>query len=165
MPGAGKTTVGEQLAALRGVPFADCDREIEAAAGMTVAEIFARRGESHFRQWEAETIARLAGQREGVIAPGAGALQNDATFDLVRRRGVLVYLRAAIPLLRLRIGNPAGRPLLRDYPSPHELDARLAELLATRKTRYEAAEVTIEILDAMTPRQVAEDIERRLHAR
>lgn len=165
MPGAGKTTVGDSLAALRNVPFVDSDREIESRAGMCIAEIFVRQGELHFRKLEAETIAQLAMQREGVIALGAGALQSDATFELVRRNGVLVYLRAAIPLLRSRIGESASRPLLRDCSSPKELDARLGELLADRKARYEAVDVTVDIRDTMTPRQIAEDINRWLHAR
>ena len=73
MMGAGKTSIGKRLAARLEVPFADADHEIEAAAGMTVAEIFAKYGEPEFRRLERSVIARLLHDPPHVLATGGGA--------------------------------------------------------------------------------------------
>ena len=74
MMGAGKTSIGRRLAARLDVPFRDADHEIEAAAGLTVAEIFAQYGEPDFRDGERSVIARLLGEPPHVLATGGGAL-------------------------------------------------------------------------------------------
>ena len=73
MMGAGKTSIGKRLAARLGVPFADADHEIEAAAGMTVAEVFAKYGEPEFRRLERCVIGRLLDSQPHVLATGGGA--------------------------------------------------------------------------------------------
>src|SRR6516164_1087536 len=73
MMGVGKSSVGRRLAARLGIPFTDADAEIEKAAGMTIAEIFARHGEPYFRGGEARVIARLLEGGPQVLATGGGA--------------------------------------------------------------------------------------------
>ena len=73
MMGAGKTSVGRKLARLLDAPFHDSDHEIEAAAGMTIPEIFARFGEPDFRDGERRVIERLIAEGPAVIATGGGA--------------------------------------------------------------------------------------------
>ena len=68
MMGAGKTSIGRRLAARLGFDFVDADAEIEAAAGLTVPEIFARHGETHFRDGERRVIARLLSERQLVLS-------------------------------------------------------------------------------------------------
>src|SRR3954470_15557304 len=72
MMGAGKSSVGRRLAARLAIPFVDADTEIEAAAGMTIPEVFAQHGESYFRAGEARVIARLLEQGPQVMATGGG---------------------------------------------------------------------------------------------
>jgi shikimate kinase len=77
--GAGKSTVGKRLAARLNLPFVDADHEIEAAAGLSIAEIFERFGEPHFRDGERRVIARLIDGRPKVIATGGGAFMQEDT--------------------------------------------------------------------------------------
>ena len=88
MMGAGKTSVGRRLAARLEVPFRDADHEIEAAAGLTVAEIFERFGEPDFRDGERKVIARLLDEPPHVLATGGGAFMDDATRAAMKRRGL-----------------------------------------------------------------------------
>ena len=76
MMGAGKTSIGKRLATRLDVPFADADQEIEAAAGMTVAEIFEKYGEPDFRRLERSVIARLLGEGPPVLATGRGLAEK-----------------------------------------------------------------------------------------
>src|SRR5205085_6490733 len=84
MMGAGKSSVGRRLAARLGIGFVDADAEIEAAAGMTIAEIFTRHGEAYFRSGEARVIARLLDGGPQIMATGGGAFMNPDTRTMVR---------------------------------------------------------------------------------
>jgi len=81
--GSGKTTVGPLVAARLGWRFVDVDDVIEAEAGTTIAEIFARHGEAAFREREHATIARLASGDALVLALGGGAIEHAATRALL----------------------------------------------------------------------------------
>ncbi|MCX6600541.1 MAG: shikimate kinase [bacterium] len=153
MTGAGKTVVGEKLAARFGVPFVDADREIERATGKTIAEIFAAGGESEFRDCEAVALSVAADLRDAVIALGAGALMDDQNFELVQESGQLIYLRADVDVLAKRLARAADRPLLRDAHTPAQRKKRLHELLSLREPRYLTADVVIDV-DARTPEEI-----------
>src|ERR1700709_1870432 len=79
MMGAGKSTIGRRLSARLRLPFLDADVEIEAAAGMSIPDIFETHGERHFRDGEARVIARLLGGGPGVLATGGGAFMREET--------------------------------------------------------------------------------------
>src|SRR6478736_3693387 len=79
MMGAGKSTIGRRMAARLKLPFVDADTEIEAAAGMTIPEIFERHGEPYFRDGEARVIARLLDGGPIVLASGGGSLMDPQT--------------------------------------------------------------------------------------
>jgi shikimate kinase len=110
--GAGKTSVGRRLAAALGLPFRDADGEIEAAAGRTVAEIFAERGEAEFRAGERRVIARLLEEPPHVLATGGGAFVEAQTRRLINARAVSIWLRADPEILARRVARKATRPLL-----------------------------------------------------
>ncbi len=117
LPGAGKTTVGRRLAKRLGVPFADADAEIEAAAGLGVREIFDRFGEAHFRDGERRVIARLIGDGPRVIATGGGAFLDGKTRALVLERCIAVWLDGDLATLAERANRSGRRPLVdRDDP-------------------------------------------------
>ena len=108
--GAGKTTVGRRLAQRLGLPFVDADEEIEAAAGMSISEIFEMFGEPYFRDGERRVIARLIDGSPKVIATGGGAFMNDKTRALILDKATAVWLEADINTLVDRAERLPPRP-------------------------------------------------------
>lgn len=145
--GAGKSTVGRRLAARLGMPFVDADTEIECASGLSIAEIFERFGEAHFRDGERRVIARLIGGPPKVIATGGGAFVAADTRSLILGASIAVWLDADIATLAERVKRRDTRPLLRDR-DPAEV---LVELAAIRNPLY--AEAHIHISSRPTPHE------------
>lgn len=143
MMGAGKTSVGRRLAARLGVPFRDADHEIEAAAGLTVAEIFARFGEGHFRDGERKVIARLLEEPPHVLATGGGAFMDEATRSAMANAAFTIWLKAPVGLLLSRVKKRETRPLLKDG----DMQATLERLLAAREPVYAKADMTLDSAD------------------
>lgn len=137
--GAGKSTVGRRLAARLKLPFVDADAEIEAAADLTIAEIFDRYGEAHFRDGERRVIARLMDGGAKVIATGGGAFVNDETRALILRIGLAVWLDADVAVLADRVRRRDVRPLLRG----RDASAVLSELAQVRNPIYAAAPIRV----------------------
>jgi shikimate kinase len=137
--GAGKSTVGRRLATRLHLPFVDADREIEAAAGLTISEIFARFGEANFRDGERRVIARLIDGKPKVVATGGGAFMNEETRALILERATAIWLDADIDVLVERVGRRDDRPLL----SGRDARAALTELAATRNPVYALAPIQI----------------------
>ncbi|MGP8184637.1 MAG: shikimate kinase [Terracidiphilus sp.] len=153
--GSGKSTVGRRLAAHLGWSFVDVDDVIEAEAGTTIAEIFARHGEAAFRERERAAIARLAAGDALVLALGGGAIEDPSTRTLLLTAPgtLLVHLEVelATTLARCRDSEPI-RPLLAD---PANLESRYQRRLPL----YRTAHVNL-FVDALTPDEVVEAILR-----
>ena len=151
--GSGKSTVGPLLAERLGWRFLDVDDVIEAEAGCTIAEIFARHGEGAFRDREYETIARLAADNALVLALGGGAIEREETQALLLSSPgtLLVHLEVelATTLKRCR-GTEHARPVLADQ-------ANLARRYERRLPLYRAAHVSI-VVDALTPAEAVDEI-------
>src|ERR1700721_529996 len=94
MMGAGKPTIGRRLSARLRLPFLDADIEIEAAAAMSIPEIFETHGEPHFRDGEARVIARLLDSGPAVLATGGGAFMREETRSRIPRQAVSVWRQA-----------------------------------------------------------------------
>jgi shikimate kinase len=157
MMGAGKSSIGRRLATRLGIPFVDADSEIESAAGMTIAEIFARHGEPYFRAGEARVIARLLDGGPQVLATGGGAVLNQQTRDLIRIKGISIWLKADIEMLIKRTKRRNERPLA----------DKIKELLPVREplsaqsdivvnSRDEPHDAIVDEIIALLPRHVAE---------
>jgi shikimate kinase len=129
-PGAGKTTVGQAVAALLGVPFADTDAIIEERAGKPIPEIFFDDGEDAFRLLERTAIADALRDFDGVLALGGGAILHEGTRALLAGHPV-VYLTVELSDAVKRVGLGAGRPLLAINPR-----ATMKYLLDQRKPLY-----------------------------
>lgn len=138
--GAGKSSVGKRLAAALGAPFRDSDAEIEAAANMTVAEIFREHGEPHFRSGERRVIARLLEGGPLVLATGGGAFMNAETRALIAERALSVWLRADLDTLHARTSGRTHRPLL-NVGDPR---ATLARLIEERYPVYAGADIAVD---------------------
>jgi shikimate kinase/3-dehydroquinate synthase len=137
--GAGKTAIGKRLAVRLGLPFFDADQEIEAAAGMSIAEIFARHGEAHFRTGEKRVIERLLAGGPIVLAPGGGAFMDEETRALIKVRAVSVWLNCPVPVLVGRVRGRTHRPLL-NGADPAEVLRRLA---VVRNPIYAQADIVV----------------------
>lgn len=137
MMGAGKSSVGRRLAARLGVPFVDADAEIEAAAGMTIAEIFAQHGEPYFRAGEARVIARLLESGPQVLATGGGAVMDQHTRDLIHIKGLSVWLKADLDVLTKRTKRRNERPLA----------DKIKELLPLREPVYALSDIVVQSRD------------------
>ena len=109
MMGVGKSSIGRRLAARLGIPFVDADTEIEKAAGMSIADIFARHGEADFRSGEARVIARLLDGGPQVLATGGGAFMNADTRAAIKAKGVSIWLSAEFDVLMRRISKRRER--------------------------------------------------------
>jgi shikimate kinase len=141
MMGVGKSSIGRRLAARLGVPFVDADAEIEKAAGMSIADIFARHGEADFRGGEARVIARLLDGGPQVLATGGGAVMNADTRAAIKAKGVSIWLSAEFEVLMRRINKRKNdRPLLQTADPA----ATLRELLVAREPVYAQADLTVQ---------------------
>jgi len=138
--GAGKSSVGRKLAQILGVPFVDADQEIEAAAGISISEIFARHGEASFREGERRVMLRLLDGPPRVIAAGGGAFLNPEVRAGIRRRAVSIWLSAPLALLLSRVQRRKNRPLLEQG----DKQAILERLIAERHPVYAEADIVVE---------------------
>lgn len=137
MMGVGKTAIGTELSRRLRVPFSDCDAEIEAAAAMSIAEIFARDGEAFFRDRETQVLGRLLDGPCGVISTGGGAWMRERNRDLIGGAGLSVWLDCDLETLWHRVRLRSHRPLLKTA----DPKATLAALLAERNPVYALADM------------------------
>lgn len=138
--GAGKTTIGRQLARNLGWEFVDSDHEIVARTGVPIPVIFDIEGEAGFRRRERKIIDELSRRQHQVLATGGGAVLDEANRRALARRGVVVYLHASADQLFKRTARDRNRPLLQTA-DPQQ---RIRELLAQREPLYrEVADIVM----------------------
>lgn len=148
-PGAGKSTVGRQLAARRQVPFIDVDAVIEARAGKPIAEIFADEGEPAFRTMERDVTLEVL-DADAVVSLGGGAVLDPDIRNALADHTV-VWLDVSVTQSSRRVGMNKARPLLLG-----NVRGRLIELLRQRTPLYEAvATHRVDTNDATAPQVVA----------
>ena len=158
MPGAGKTTVGRQLARRMQRSFVDADHEIEARTGVRIPLIFDIEGEQGFRDRESKVLAELGSQSNLVVATGGGAVLRPENRAALKQGGVVVYLHATPRLLFERTRLDSNRPLLQ-VADPM---GKLEELFAERDPLYRAvADITINSLGGSISHLVKQ-VEREL---
>ena len=139
--GAGKTSIGRQLAARYGMPFLDLDQEIERHTGVAVSTIFDIEGEEGFRRRESALLDECSRRRGVLLASGAGAVLDPANRRHLAERGYVVWLQATVPLQLHRLAHDTSRPLLADTDRHRKLEA----MAAARTSLYE------EIADLIIP--------------
>jgi shikimate kinase len=155
-PGAGKSTVGQLLAARRGVAFRDTDADVEQAAGQSISDIFVDQGEPVFRTMERAAVAAALDGHDGVLAVGGGAVLDEETRSLLAVHQV-VFLDVGLAAAAARVGLNRDRPLLLGNPR-----GQLRTMLAARRPFYEqVADVTV-ATDGRTPADVADAVEAAL---
>jgi shikimate kinase len=136
--GSGKSTIGAELARQLGLSFTDLDQSIEDAKGSTIAEIFAKEGEAHFRQLETLHLQHFVNTHSsGILAAGGGTACFNGNMDVMNEEGITIYLKCTADTLRKRLEDSLQRPLL--WQSAFSLDNHLHE----REVHYQSARYTI----------------------
>ena len=154
--GAGKTTIGRQIAKALGCDFYDSDKEIEKRTGATIPLIFELEKEQGFRQRESAMIKELLSKDNIVLATGGGAVLNEKNRRFMSNHGLVIYLCAPLEQLVRRTARDKNRPLLQTK-NPRKT---IEELLARRDPLYrEVADIVFET-DALTVRQVVSKLQK-----
>lgn len=152
--GAGKTTIGKQLAKELGRPFFDSDSYIEEHTGANIPLIFELEGEEGFRRREKAALQTLLEQKDIVLATGGGAVLDPENRALFASRGFVIYLSVPLEQLVKRTAKDRNRPLLQNT-DPRK---KLQELITQRDPLYR--ETADEIID--TKDRVVRNIMKRL---
>lgn len=153
--GTGKTTVGSEVARRLDREFYDTDQIVESQAGMSIAEIFDRYGEAHFREMERHVIENLlAGNNGVVIATGGGTLLSPLDSHLMDS-GIVFCLSARVDVLKERMRASISRPLLKGKKA----GASMSDLLRQRESQYKRFPHQIDTSD-LSPEQAAGEIIR-----
>jgi shikimate kinase len=154
MMGAGKSTIGRRMATRLRLPFVDADNEIEAAAGMSIPDIFEVHGEPHFRDGEARVIARLLESGPILLATGGGAFLREDTRQKIRDKAISMWLKADADVILRRVRRRENRPLLKTADPA----ATIARLIEARHPFYEQTDITIDSRDVPHEKIVEEGI-------
>ena len=125
--GAGKSTVGKQLAKALGRDFYDTDKEIERRTGVSISWIFEMEGESGFRQREQKVLEELSQLKNIVLATGGGIVLAEENRRMLRSRGYVVYLSTSIEQLLRRTNKDKNRPLLQTDNPKETVKTLMAE--------------------------------------
>ncbi len=136
----GKSTVGCKLAARLGYTFVDTDLVIEQEEGLSIARLFAEKGERYFRERERQVIDQVCAQHHLVIATGGGAIVDATNAARMRASGAVICLTATPEVILSRLQGNAERPLLAGG-NPLE---KICALLAARAEAYAKADLTID---------------------
>ncbi len=153
--GAGKSTVGPELARELALAFVELDDLVERAAGMSCAEIFAMHGEEYFRRLEREALARhLAGSTPTIIATGGGIVADATTYELLERGTTTVWLKATPEDHWQRVVAQGDTRPMADHP---QAMAELRRLLESREQLYARADHVVDT-SGLTPAQVCDHI-------
>jgi len=156
--GAGKTTIGRQLAKRLKRPFFDSDHALVERCGVDIPTIFEFEGESGFRDRESQIIDELSKQTDIVLATGGGAVLRPENRKMLAARGTVIYLRVTLENQHLRTSADRNRPLLQGG----NLMEKLKKLRDDREPLYLAlADHTVDT-DNRTPNNVAQTIQRKL---
>ena len=152
--GAGKSTIGKQLAARTGKQFMDSDREIEQRTGVTIDLIFEIEGEQGFRERETKIIDELTENSGIVLATGGGVVLSPHNRECLKQRGTVVYLNTTPEVLHQRTANDQNRPLLQT----DDKFGRLKELLAERDPLYRETADLILDTEGLSTKQIVNKI-------
>jgi XRE family aerobic/anaerobic benzoate catabolism transcriptional regulator len=152
--GAGKTTIGRQLARRLRVRFVELDRRIELAANMSLAGIFALYGDEHYRRLERETLIHVIDERQPtVLATGGGIVTSADTYAILKNAAITVWLRASPEDHWTRVVRQRDRRPMADRP---QAMTDLRAILAAREPLYAAAAHTVDTADRAVGDIVAE---------
>ena len=153
-PGAGKSSVGRQLAKLLQCEILDTDLEIEKRSGKKISDIFTEDGEPAFRAIEKKVVIEALTEATGVVALGGGSVLDPDVSDLLKKSGLPVaYLQVSISQAAPRVGFNKERPLLTINPRQQWM-----ALMEVRRPIYESLSTLVKPTDNRKPIEVAQEI-------
>lgn len=152
--GAGKTTIGRQLARQLDLEFVDSDREIERRTGVDIPLIFELEGETGFRAREKAVIDELTRRSGIVLATGGGAILDPDNRRRLGRRGQVIYLHTSVEHQLKRTARDRKRPLLQTS----DPESRLLELMRQREPLYRQSADLVVDTDGRRVRDVVREI-------
>jgi len=157
--GAGKTTIGRQLARELKKEFIDSDQEIEDRTGANISWIFDVEGEAGFRKREKSIIEELTSRKGIVLATGGGAVLSPENRKYLHSRGTVVYLMATIGQQVERTKNDSRRPLIQNVT---DIKGKLRELMEIRDPLYREIADYVVMTNRRSPKSVSSDIVKQL---
>lgn len=156
--GSGKSSVGVKLSYRLKIPVEDTDKLIERGEGMSISDIFEKKGEAYFRQKETELLRGLAEKRQGrrIYSVGGGTPVDPVNRALLKRLGTVVWLRIRPETAYQRLRDDTTRPLLQ-CADPLK---RIGELIGARREAYESCADLIVDVDDLEMEEILRRIER-----
>lgn len=152
--GVGKSTIGRLLSKEMKGQLIEMDETIEKEQGMTINEIFARYGETHFRDLESKLVERIAGEEGKIVSCGGGAVLRPLNVENMKKSGIIVFLSATPETIYKRVRHSTNRPLLNGNMNVEYI----AGMMEKRRSLYEsAADVTIST-DKKTTVEIVKEI-------
>ncbi len=155
--GAGKTTVAKILSKRLNCEFVDLDLYIEKEQGISISEMFEKHGEKYFRDVETEGLRKISEKSNQIISTGGGIVIRDQNWEIMKKSGTTVYLKASIETLFNRVKHKSTRPLL-NVENPFE---KAKELFTARESLYEKSDIILD-REGLEPGDVAMAIIREL---
>ena len=153
-PGAGKSTIGKQLARSLNSSFTDTDDLIESQTGSTISQIFIDQGEPWFRKLEEEVVLKAITDIDGVLSLGGGAPLSQSAQEKIRTiSSPVIFLDVSLATAAPRVGFNRDRPLLLSNPR-----AAWQELMDKRRPIYESLATQIVSVDGLSPKEVVAKI-------
>ena len=151
--GTGKSVVGKLLAEKLCREFLELDEIIEKREGVSIKDIFEKKGEGYFRRLEKSVVKDASEKKDAVISAGGGAIVDEENFKNLKKSGVIISLEASPDIILRRTRDLATRPIL-NVSNPK---AKIEELLKKREPYYKKADFRINT-DNLTVKQVVEKI-------
>lgn len=155
--GTGKSAAARLLAKKLGREFLELDEIIEKKQGMTIKDIFEKKGEPYFRKIEKEVVKEASFRKNIIISAGGGSIVDEENFRNLKNSGIIICLKASPETIIKRTKALKTRPLL-NVPDPKK---RIEDLLSQRERYYNKADFSINT-DKLSIQQVAEEIIIRL---
>ena len=157
--GSGKSSVGKELSSLLDCPLIDLDSYIEDNVGESIPEVFARGGESLFREMESVSLKEVLSSEEKdsvrILSLGGGTLEKEENALLVKEKTTCIYLKASVETLVSNLKNDfEGRPMLNGT----DLRGRIVDLMTRREDSYQGCASHVIDIDGKSFKEVAEEI-------
>jgi len=141
LPGSGKSTIGRHLSELLNYPFFDLDTQIEKEEGISIPDIFKKKGEKYFRNLEAKKLKEISEEKRFILAVGGGTPCFHSNIELINKTGTSVYLKVSIDEIVSRLEKQKNRPI---FNNSENLKDQVLQLLSNRDKFYKQAKIIIE---------------------